>query len=320
VKTGQKAKDGTDETVTVKLSGPPKYKPGCGKSWGLVITMHGGPMPTPEEAAQTASQQFSYWNSIGGSVDCMVAAPAIDGDQWGLREWTILSNIIVEADRLFCLDYDKVLLTGHSWGGIMTWELGPEFADRFACLAPFVCAVNPGNSHLRNLRCLPVYSVQGSLDAEFIVTDGQKRIEMLKALGYEYVYKEKKGGHEVYPDEVAAVAEYFSEKPRRMYAKELVRTATHLNKSDLWYWMGSQVHYFTARILPGNIVETDITGEFEVFLSDEMVDMDKPISIRRGSTEVWKGSVERSMSFALTHVKESGDRGRIFAASVKITN
>ena len=65
-------------------------------------------------------------------------------------------------------------------------------------------------------------------------------------------------------------------------------------------------------------IETDCSPPFEVFLSDEMVDLDKPVKIKRDEDVLWEGTAERRLDFTLNHIKETGDRGRVFAASVVV--
>ncbi len=320
VPTGAKDADGKDETLPVRVVVTPGYDPGCGKSFPLVVTLHGGPMGTLKEAEAAAGTQFAAWNGQLSMFKGILAAPALTGEESGPREWRFLRNLVDELDRTWNVDRDRVLLTGHSWGGILTWQLGPPHADSFALLAPFVCAVNPGRPHLRNLRALPVYHVQGDRDIPWILETGRERREILDGLGYEHVYRELHGGHDLFGGELAAIVRLFLDRPRRMYAPEIVRSdETGRNESDLWYWVRSDAREFAARIdRAKNAVQVDLEeGEFEVLLADEMLDLDRPVVVRRGAKAVFEGKVERSLRFALDHVRETGDRGRVFAASVR---
>ena len=124
-----------------------------------------------------------------------------------------------------------------------------------------------------------------------------------------------------FPGEVRKISKWFLERPRRLYAKALVRTITQAspNTSDDWYWIRSRTHAFTARIdAEARTIDVDIAGPFEVFLADDMLDLDKPFGIRRDGEFVWEGLVERRLDFTLTHVRETGDRARAFAASVRV--
>jgi hypothetical protein len=321
IPTGEKGKSGAPEQFPVKTVVPSRYKPGCGKAFPLVITCHGGPAPNLAEAEKASATQFSCWSGFADSAGCIVAAPALPGETFGDREWTFLKNLIEKLDRLYNVDRDRVLLTGHSWGGILTWHVGPPHADTFCTLAPFVCAVNPGKSHLMNCRALPIYHVQGRKDIKWIVDTGRERNKVLSELGYEHVYREKDGGHDVFPDEISRIAKYFRDHPREMYAKKIVRRKSRFAKRPpkLWYWVKCADRDFEARIdSKKGVVSVDVDGPFEVYLHDRMVDLDKEVTIERDGEVVWKGRVVRRLEFTLNHVRETGDKGRVFAASVKI--
>jgi predicted esterase len=313
--------DAKEEKMPVRIAVTSKYKPGCGRSFPLVITCHGGPMGELRAAESAASTQFKLWAGFSGTLQCIVAAPALTGEGSGAREWTFLRKLIDELDRRYNVDRDRILLTGHSWGGILTWHLGPPHADTFSLLAPFVCAVNPGREHLMNCRALPIYHVQGKKDIQWIVETGRERKKVLDELGYEHVYREMPGGHASFSGEVAKIAKLFAKRRRALYAPEIVRRPARggANDSALWYWIRCDERSFRASFDPeSRTVDLDIAGSFEVFLSDEMLDLDQPLTVRRDEEVVWEGRVERRLGFALAHVRETGDRGRVFAASVKI--
>jgi len=315
-KTLQVATGVGDETVYVRTIITTKYKPGCRKSFPILITMHGGPAESKSVAKDGANQQFSAWQSHAQSFEGIVAAPAIDGGKTGEREWTIVKNIIAALDDLYNVDRNRVLLTGHSWGGILTWQLGPRHAQHFSLLAPFVCAVNPGREHLANCRNLPIYSVQGQRDNKWMVDTGRERIEVLKALGYRYEYRELPGGHVRFGGEFPKILEWFKKYPRNLFAKEVVRTRRA--DSELWYWVRTEETEYHARIVDRHTIDIDCEGEVEIFLSDEMLDLDKPVVIQRAGVAVFEDRVERRLGFLLAHIKKTGDRTRAFAASVVI--
>jgi hypothetical protein len=321
IATGGKTDRGAPEQMPVLTAVTSKYKPGCGKAFPLVITCHGGPQEKLEGAEQASATQFGCWNGFVDTIGCIVAAPALTGSAYGEREWTFLANLIAKLDRLYNVDRDRILLTGHSWGGILTWHMGPTHADTFCTLAPFVCAVNPGKNHLANCRALPIYHVQGRKDIEWIVNTGRERNQVLDDLGYEHEYREKDGGHDVFPGEIAKIAKYFIARPRKLYAKKLVRRESRVarNPSDFWYWIRSASRSFEAEIdEKSRTITVHADGPFEVFLHDRMLGLDDPFTIQRRDEVVWQGRVERRLSFALAHLRETRDKGRVFAASVKI--
>ena len=247
-----------DETVLVHAIITTKYKPGCRKSFPILITMHGGPAGSKSRAKEGANQQYSAWQSHAQSFGGIVAAPAIDGDKTGEREWAIVRNIITALDDLYNVDRNRVLLTGHSWGGILTWQLGPRHAQHFSLLAPFVCAVNPGREHLANCRNLPIYSVQGKRDNKWMVETGRERIEVLKALGYTYEYREMPGGHDQFGGEFPKILEWFQKHPRNLFAPDIVRTRRP--DSELWYWVRTRETEYRARIVDRHTIDIDCDG------------------------------------------------------------
>lgn len=303
------------ERVSVRAIITTKYKPGCGKSFPLILSLHGGPAATERAAQAGRDQQYALWQSYAQTVHGIVACPAIPGDSSGPREWTILRNIVDELDRVFNVDRDRILLTGHSWGGILCWQLGPRHAADLAALAPFVCAVNPGRRRLVNCRNLPIYSVQGKRDIQWILETGRERIEVLRELEYEHVYRELPGGHDSFRTEFAKIAEWFLERPRRLYAREL--TCRGGSGGD-WYWLRGDAGSFDARIVDEHTIDVELGGPCEVFLSDEMVDLDAPVVIRRDGQEAFRGTLVRRLGFTLRHVQETGDRARVFAAAVRL--
>jgi len=250
-----------------------------------------------------------------------VAAPALVGGKYGDREWTFLRNVIDTIDASYNVDRDRVLLTGHSWGGILTWHIGPPRADTFSLLAPFVCAVHPGENHLKNCRALPIYHVQGQRDMKWMLDTGRERAAVLDELGYEHTYREMPGGHALFPGEVAKIAAQFAKSRRNLYAPKIVRRPARGGgtPSETWYWIRTKDGSFDAAYdAKTRTIDSDIRGAFDVFVSDEMFDLDRPFAIRVDGEEVWRGSVERKLGFVIAHVQESGDRGRVFAAKVSI--
>ena len=68
------------------------------------------------------------------------------------------------------------------------------------------------------------------------------------------------------------------------------------------------------------VIETDIRGAFNLFVSDEMFDLDQPFTVNVDGEEAWRGKVERRLGFVIEHIRETGDRARLFAAKVSIGN
>jgi len=102
---------------------------------------------------------------------------------------------------------------------------------------PFVCAFHPGVGHLSTCRNLPIYSVQGKKDSEWIVRTGHERIECLEKLGYDHIYRELSGGHLPFGGEFRRISKWFGKQRRDLYARELVRARLPPDETERWYWI-----------------------------------------------------------------------------------
>ncbi len=85
-----------------------------------------------------------------------------------------------------------------------------------------------------------------------------------------------------------------------------------------WYWVRSDATAFRAKIVDRHTLDLELDDACEVFLSDEMVDLDAPVVIKRSGDTVFQGKLERRLGFVLAHVRETGDRARVFAVSVQL--
>ena len=65
-------------------------------------------------------------------------------------------------------------------------------------------------------------------------------------------------------------------------------------------------------------IDLDVDSLCKVVVSDELLDLDEPFTVRLDGEAVWSGKVQRSLAFALRHIRETGDRARVFAASIDV--
>ncbi|MHC4958564.1 MAG: hypothetical protein ACYTGN_09315, partial [Planctomycetota bacterium] len=55
-----------DEKMPVRVVVTSKYKPGCGKSFPLIITCHGGPVKDLRHAVTGSGTQYGAWSGFSG--------------------------------------------------------------------------------------------------------------------------------------------------------------------------------------------------------------------------------------------------------------
>src|SRR5262249_54930136 len=90
----------------------------------------------------------------------------------------------------------RVYLAGHSMGSAGTWQIGLEFRDRFAALAPIAgTRMSPAlESSLSTGRKTPLIIVAGVKDALVPVAGCREAAEKARSLGYDVKYLEYADG------------------------------------------------------------------------------------------------------------------------------
>jgi predicted esterase len=108
------------------------------KPAGLFIFMHGGGTGTPSEAARKVLSLYISSSSYMDSVSFVGVAPSAPPDAKNSRRWSVagadeyISAVITEAANRFNIDPDRVVLAGHSMGGMGAYCLGLRMSDRFS--------------------------------------------------------------------------------------------------------------------------------------------------------------------------------------------
>ncbi|MHC4860530.1 MAG: hypothetical protein ACYTDY_10610, partial [Planctomycetota bacterium] len=134
----------------------------------------------------------------------------------------------------------------------------------------------------------------------------------LEELGYEVVYKEKKGGgHVPNNDENPEIFEFFTKHPRDPWAKKLVFLVRGKKTfENLWLEVpvereGTRVE---AEVKEGNVIEIKGTSRARLRLSDALVDLDQEIVVSLDGKEAFRGKVERRLTDLVTDLRERFDR------------
>lgn len=193
---------------------PENYDPK--KNYGLILSLHGAGV---EASALVECFEPKDW--------AFVICPTnrrpfgFDWQDWGRLD---ALEVLYQAEKLFPIDRDRVVLTGHSMGGHGTWHIGLAHFDLFAAIAPAAgwpslplyvptflqksnifaepaklivrdMALRPDNApaFLENALNLPVFILHGGDDDNVPALHGRNFALWLDALGYEYYYQEISG-------------------------------------------------------------------------------------------------------------------------------
>ena len=107
---------------------PPKPEGNMTDQPAMFLTLHGASVEASGQAAAYAPKSWGY----------VVAATnrrpfGFDWEDWGRLD---AMEVLTVAEQRFKTDPLRTYLTGHSMGGHGTWQVGVQFPDRFAAIAP----------------------------------------------------------------------------------------------------------------------------------------------------------------------------------------
>lgn len=345
-----KTSDG--ETFTYGLWIPEGYDPS--KAWPLLLTLHG---TNRNDDPSAGPKWMSVWLRCAALREkFIVVAPTTVRWTWGnLKAHGRIFQALDEVRRECRVDPDRVHADGMSMGAGGAWNLGEHYPDRWAAIAPRCGAPHLRQKKDKsllvmlgeNFRNLPVYHVAGARDKLVPVDYARAGRDALEAFGYEQVYKEyPDGGHDWSLEKDEDVAAWLESKTRAPYPEEVVfKTYEKAFTRAYWVELGKRsevraaaaVHmdihgkeaerrdeYFPAALVrakrTGNSIA--VTGEelkeVRLWLSDAMIDFEKPVVVTLNGRKVHDKVVKRSVDVLLDDWKARRDPGMTFAATLLI--
>lgn len=319
---------------------PPTYTPAT--AFPLVVCLHG--------AGFTGDAYLERWVPRLGDA-YIVACPTEYQGMWWTRfaEELVLATIEDVRSR-YRIDMDRIYLTGMSNGGIGAWLIGMQYAPYFAGIAPMAGGLDDVlYPFLQNLSRTPIYIIHGAEDQVMPVTLSREIVKHLIDLGIPHVYKEHRhvhphaGGHFFPREELPGLIAWFGQQKRDPFPKKLtvVRDASHL-MSFGWIRIDAtdQIAAFSeelidrrdelirgrvyarahAEVVGGNriVVKTDRVRRLTLFLTDELIDLVRPVTVEINGTVVFQGSVEAHLETLLKEVRFRKDPRMLFSAELTL--
>jgi phospholipase/carboxylesterase len=137
-----------------------------------------------------------------------------------LEEW------LDEAAKTYPIDKGHVVLVGFSQGGVLAYDLFLRQPDRFAGLVALSSWLPPEVAERATsgeaLKGRPVLVMHGSADPMIPVERAHESRDRLLPLGVNVTYREFDMGHEIAPEALRALLEWFDEKPFAMVKPSLI--------------------------------------------------------------------------------------------------
>ena len=302
--------------------------PATGRS--LWISMHGGGnAPTRVNDRQWQNQAGLYEPAEG-----IYVAPRAPTDTWNLWHEAhidpLFQRLIDNHVALEGVDPDRVYLLGYSAGGDGVWQLAPRMADRFAAAA--MMAGHPNEASLLGLRNLPFALFMGGNDAAYnrnrVATERAAELARLAAAdpgGYVHLARIYEGlGHWMNKQDAEALPWMAQFRRQSWPTKVIWQQDDVVHRRFYWLQLPEDLaipdrQQFTATLCEGVVTLTgDVPAALALRLSDRLVDLDQPLTVRVGDRDVFQGKVARQAAAILTSLEERLDAASAATARLEL--
>jgi poly(3-hydroxybutyrate) depolymerase len=303
-----------------------------GRARPLFISLHGGGGVPPQVNDQQWANQVELGH-VYAPREGIYLAPRAPGDVWNC--WhradvdALLTRLIAAFVAAGTVDPDRVYLMGYSAGGDGVYALSPRMADRFAAAA--MMAGHPNGISLASLRNLPFTLHMGANDSAYdrnkVAIQYGAMLDAMQAAdpgGYVHETVIHPGkGHWMNNEDRIAVP--WMEQFTRDVAPE--RIVWHLQGliPRSFYWLGLEKggelgETLTASI-DGQTITLDGPGgrEVEIWLNDDLVDLDEVIEIVTVGGEVlFEGVLPRTKDAISLSIILRNDPMMLYTAMTKV--
>lgn len=242
------------------------------------------------------------------------------------REHATVLGVLRDACRRFAIDSDRVFLSGHSLGGNAAWDIGLAHPDLWAGIIPITATAEQSvSTYRKNGEHLPMYFVCGELDGDKLQKNSADlEYYMNRQLAYDCTLVDYLGrGHENFSDEILRIFDWMGRKKRDFFPKEF-SVYTQRSFDNFFWWV--ELHDFAptrpvsvdASIGGNNSVNVKTGGKLTVWLSPEIVDFTRPISVTQGSTRLApSNTIHPDPLVLLEDARTRADRKHPFWAKVE---
>jgi pimeloyl-ACP methyl ester carboxylesterase len=285
----------------------------------LWISMHGGGNAPTALNDQQWRNQFQLYEPAEG----IYVAPRAPTDTWNLWHEAhidpMFARLIEDYVVLRDVNPDKVYLMGYSAGGDGVWQLAPRMADRFAAAA--MMAGHPNEASLLGLRNLPFAILVGGADAGY----DRNKVAAAKSAELARLEKDDPGGYvhlsRIYENlphwmnrRDAEALPWMAQFKRSPWPKKLVWFQDDIIH-DRFYWLkipagaGAKAGDQIIATVDGQTISLEgrVPARTELRLSDELLDLNQPVTVRANGKAVHTGKIPRTAAAMKRSLEERVD-------------
>jgi pimeloyl-ACP methyl ester carboxylesterase len=285
----------------------------------LWISLHGGGNAPTALNDQQWRNQFQLYEPAEG----IYVAPRAPTDTWNLWHEAhidpMFARLIEDYVALRGVNPDKVYLMGYSAGGDGVWQLAPRMADRFAAAA--MMAGHPNEASLLGLRNLPFAIFVGGADAGY----DRNKVAAAKSAELARLEKDDPSGYvhlsRIYENlphwmnrRDAEALPWMAKFKRSPWPKKLVWFQDDI-VHDRFYWLkvpadaGAKAGDQIVATVDGQtiVLEGRVPARTELRLSDELLDLDQPVTVRMNGKTVHTGKIPRTAAAMKRSLEERAE-------------
>ena len=302
-------------------------KPEGGRS--LYISMHGGGGAPP----RVNDRQYENQKKLYQPEEGVYLVPRAPTDTWNLWHQghideffdRLITNMIVFED----VNPNRVYIMGYSAGGDGVYQLAPRMADRLAAAA--MMAGHPNETKPDGLRNIGFTLFMGGKDAAYkrnkIAADWKTKLAELQKAdpdGYRHevtIFPEF--GHWMNRKDAVAVP-WMAKFTRNPFPKKIVwRQDDVAHNRFYWLAVAKENQIPRSRVVAtvsGNeirIEESDVK-KLTILLSDDFVDLEKPVRIVSGEDVLFEGTATRSIANIARSLLLRDDPTAVISARVEV--
>ena len=303
-------------------------KPADGRS--LYISLHGGGNAPP----QINDQQWENQRTLYPIAEGLVIVPRAPTNTWNLWHEDQIDNLLDSLIRygiiLEDVNPNKVYILGYSAGGDGVFQLAPRMADRWA--AASMMAGHPGDANALNLRNLPFSIFMGGRDTAYhrntLAVAFHQKLDSLHQLDPKgfvhdfHLYADK--AHWMDRRDTIAIPWMASFK-RNPFPEKVIWVEDN-SVQHRFYWLSAPakalVEGATAEIsIHGNQISVikNTFSELNINLNDQLVDLDKVVTVTMDGRILFQKKLKRSLSVIKKTVQEYQDPGMVFSVKLSLT-
>lgn len=301
------------------------------EGWSLYISMHGG----GGTQAAVNDQQWQNQINLYQPKEGIYMAPRAPTDTWNMwhRDHVdeFFARFIQLADIFEDINTNRVYITGYSAGGDGTFRLATRMANWWAAAA--MMAGHPGNVSPLSLRNLPFTIHMGGEDAAYrrneIAAEWKVKLDDLQKNDPQ-AYIHEVQIHEGMPhwmqrkDTVAI--DWMAQFVRNPYPDKVVWKQGEVTHNR-FYWLAvpegeAQKKAEVTASRDGQTIrveKADSLNELIINLNDEMLDLDKKVSIEYNGQVIYNAIPERTISTLWKSLNNCNDLEQVFCAEIKVS-